>query len=86
MRSWPSTGTGGSTDPDAVDVAVAGHDVIVNCAVWTAVDDAEVRAVAAFAVMVAPGARIGHRPGREHVVSVAGRPLTLTPAADFRSC
>ena len=29
------------TDPDAVDAAVDGHDVVVNCAAWTAVDDAE---------------------------------------------
>ena len=28
-------------DPDAVDQLVAGHDVVVNCAAWTAVDDAE---------------------------------------------
>jgi dTDP-4-dehydrorhamnose reductase len=29
------------TDPDAVGAAVAGHDVVVNAAAWTAVDDAE---------------------------------------------
>jgi dTDP-4-dehydrorhamnose reductase len=29
------------TDADAVRDAVAGHDVVVNCAAWTAVDDAE---------------------------------------------
>jgi dTDP-4-dehydrorhamnose reductase len=29
------------TDPAAVADAVAGHDVVVNCAAWTAVDDAE---------------------------------------------
>ena len=28
-------------DPVAVDEAVAAHDVVVNCAAWTAVDDAE---------------------------------------------
>jgi len=28
-------------DVDAVHKAVAGHDVVVNCAAWTAVDDAE---------------------------------------------
>ncbi|MGN6130356.1 MAG: dTDP-4-dehydrorhamnose reductase [Nocardioidaceae bacterium] len=29
------------TDPTAVTTAVAGHDVVVNCAAWTAVDDAQ---------------------------------------------
>src|SRR5664279_2639565 len=28
-------------DEDAVRSAVSGHDVVVNCAAWTAVDDAE---------------------------------------------
>ena len=28
-------------DPVAVGEAVAAHDVVVNCAAWTAVDDAE---------------------------------------------
>ena len=28
-------------DPEAVAALVDGHDVIVNCAAWTAVDDAE---------------------------------------------
>lgn len=38
------------TDPGAVLLAVAGHDVVVNCAAWTAVDDAETRETEAFAV------------------------------------
>jgi dTDP-4-dehydrorhamnose reductase len=38
------------TDPGAVLDAVAGHDVVVNCAAWTAVDDAETREAEAFAV------------------------------------
>jgi dTDP-4-dehydrorhamnose reductase len=38
------------TDPAAADAAVAGHDVVVNCAAWTAVDDAETDEGAAFAV------------------------------------
>ena len=29
------------TSAEAVKTAVAGHDVVVNCAAWTAVDDAE---------------------------------------------
>ena len=38
------------TDPDAVRDAVRGHDVVVNCAAYTAVDDAESREGEAFAV------------------------------------
>lgn len=38
------------TDPDAVRAAVEGHDVVVNCAAWTAVDDAETQEAQAFAV------------------------------------
>ncbi|MGJ7440275.1 dTDP-4-dehydrorhamnose reductase [Aquipuribacter sp. MA13-6] len=38
------------TDRDAVSASVAGHDVVVNCAAWTAVDDAETHEDAAFAV------------------------------------
>ena len=38
------------TDAAAVDAAVAGHDVVVNTAAWTAVDDAETHEGAAFAV------------------------------------
>ncbi len=42
-------------DAAAVDAAVAGHDVVVNCAAWTAVDDAEDREAEAFALnAVAP--------------------------------
>ncbi|RJK95357.1 dTDP-4-dehydrorhamnose reductase [Vallicoccus soli] len=37
------------TDPAAVEAAVEGHDVVVNCAAWTAVDDAEAAEPAAFA-------------------------------------
>jgi dTDP-4-dehydrorhamnose reductase len=38
------------TDPDAVRSAVGPGDVIVNCAAWTAVDDAESHEAEAFAV------------------------------------
>ena len=38
------------TDADAVRDAVRGHDVVVNCAAYTAVDDAETHEGQAFAV------------------------------------
>jgi dTDP-4-dehydrorhamnose reductase len=38
------------TDPDAVRAAVQGHDIVVNAAAWTAVDDAETHEPQAFAV------------------------------------
>jgi dTDP-4-dehydrorhamnose reductase len=38
------------TDPSACAAAVAGHDVVVNAAAWTAVDDAESHEPEAFAV------------------------------------
>ncbi|UZN01920.1 dTDP-4-dehydrorhamnose reductase [Cellulomonas sp. S1-8] len=54
------------TDPAAVGSAVAGHDVVVNCAAWTAVDPAEAQEAAAFTVnAVGPQhlARAAHRAG-----------------------
>lgn len=36
------------TSPDQVEAGVRGFDVVVNCAAWTAVDDAEVREADAF--------------------------------------
>jgi len=38
------------TDLEAVTAAVAGHDVIINCAAYTKVDDAETNEDAAYAV------------------------------------
>lgn len=38
------------TDPDACLAAVAGHDIVVNAAAWTAVDDAESHEAQAFSV------------------------------------
>ncbi|GAA3735343.1 dTDP-4-dehydrorhamnose reductase [Leifsonia bigeumensis] len=38
------------TDPDAVEAAVAGHTVVINCAAYTRVDDAETDEETAFAV------------------------------------
>ena len=38
------------TDPDACLGAVAGHDIVVNAAAWTAVDEAETHEAQAFSV------------------------------------
>src|SRR5665647_3368108 len=58
------------TDPGACEAAVAGHDVVVNCAAYTAVDAAESDEAAAFmvnAVGAANLARAAHRAGARTV-------------------
>ena len=46
------------TDPDAVRDAVRGHDVVVNCAAYTAVDDAESHEGQAFSVNAVGAANV----------------------------
>jgi dTDP-4-dehydrorhamnose reductase len=46
------------TDASAVRDAVAGHDVVVNCAGWTAVDDAETHEAEAFAANATGAAHV----------------------------
>ena len=38
------------TNAESVNSIVSGFDVVVNCAAWTAVDDAEVNEAAALAI------------------------------------
>lgn len=46
------------TDTTAAEAAVHGHDVVVNCAGWTAVDAAETHEAAAFAANAVGPARL----------------------------
>lgn len=46
------------TDPGACAVAVAGHDLVVNTAAWTAVDDAESNEPVAFAINAVGAANV----------------------------
>ncbi len=45
-------------DPAALRAAVPGHDAVVNCAAWTAVDDAEADEAGAFALNALAPARL----------------------------
>ena len=53
------------TDLSACEAAVVGHDVVVNCAAWTAVDLAETQESAAFAVNAVGAANVA-RAARSH--------------------
>jgi dTDP-4-dehydrorhamnose reductase len=52
-------------DPDGLSEAVAGHDVVVNCAAWTAVDAAEEQEAAAFRLNAVAPAHLA-RAARRH--------------------
>jgi dTDP-4-dehydrorhamnose reductase len=47
-------------DADAVHALLPGHDVVVNCAAWTAVDDAETHEAAAFQLNAVAPSLLAH--------------------------
>ena len=53
------------TDPAACVAAVDGHDLVVNAAAWTAVDDAESHEAAAFAINALGAANIARTAAAE---------------------
>lgn len=53
------------TDPSAVNSAVSGHDVVINCAAFTKVDDSESREPEAFAINAAGSANLARAAAAE---------------------
>ena len=64
------------TDPDACDRAVVGHDIVVNVAAWTAVDEAETHEAEAFSVNAVGAANLAR------ACSGAGAPM-LQVSTDY---
>ena len=58
------------TDAQACLAALAGFDVVVNCAAWTAVDDAETSEGAAFAVNAVGAANLANAATRQSATLV----------------
>lgn len=52
------------TSPGECEAAVAGHDLVVNCAAWTKVDDAETLEPQAFAVNAVGAANVARAAAR----------------------